>query len=92
VFVEFLIAFLPVFTFCLCLVQLGLLFTVRLVTEHAAVNAARAAAVAIGDEPQRYGNEPINQVRAGGKRYAAIRDSALISLSPLILDGTCRAP
>jgi TadE-like protein len=88
VFVEFLIAFLPVFIFFLCLVQLGLLFTVRLVTEHAALNAARAAAVVIGDEPQRYGNEPINQLRDGGKRYAAIRDSALISLSPLILDGT----
>ena len=44
VYVEFLIAFLPVYTMFLCLIQLGLLFTVRLVVDHAAENAARAAA------------------------------------------------
>lgn len=88
VFVEFLIAFIPVLTFFLCLLQLALLYAVRLVAEHAAINAARAAAVVIGDEPKRYSNEPINQLRVGGARYKAIRDAALISLAPLILDGT----
>ncbi len=43
VFVEFLIAFFPVYVFFLCLIQLTLLFSSRLVTEHAAVHAARAA-------------------------------------------------
>jgi len=88
VFVEFLIAFMPVLTFFLCLLQLALLYAVRLVAEHAAINAARAAAVVIGDDPKNYSNEPINQLRIGGARYKAVRDAALISLTPLILDGT----
>lgn len=88
VFVEFLIAFLPVFTFFLCLVQLSLLFTVKVVTEHAAVNAARAAAVVIGDDPKTYDNEAPNVLQPNGKRFEAVRDAALITLSPLILNGT----
>ncbi len=87
-YVEFLIAFLPVFTFFLCLVQLSLLFTVKVVTEHAAVNAARAAAVVIGDDPKTYSNEQKNVLAPNGKRFDAIRDAALITLSPLILNGT----
>jgi hypothetical protein len=90
VFVEFLIAFLPVFTFFLCLLQLGLLFAVRLVVEHAATNAARAAAVIIGDDPKRYGNQAMNKVekRDGNRRYVAIRDAVTLSVAPFILDGT----
>ena len=88
-FVEFLIAFLPVYVFFLCLVQLSLLFSVKLVTEHAAVNAARAAAVVIGDEPRRYGGERLHQVTDGrGERYKAIRNAAVLTLAPLILNGT----
>lgn len=90
-FVEFLIAFLPVFTFFLCLLQLALLFAVKLVTEHAAINAARAAAVIIGDEKKPYANEPINKLRIGGSRYSAIYGAALLTLSPFILDGTVEA-
>ena len=90
IFVEFLIAFLPVFTFFLCLLQLGLLFAVRLVVEHAATNGARAAAVIIGDDPKRYGNEALNKVekRSGNRRYGAIKDAVTLSVAPFILDGT----
>jgi hypothetical protein len=89
VFVEFLIAFLPVFTFFLCLVQLGLLFAVRLVTEHAATTGARAAAVVIGDDPKRYGNEPQNKIEPGkGKRYDAVYRAVLLTLAPFVMDGT----
>jgi hypothetical protein len=88
VFVEFLIAFLPVYTFFLCLIQLSLLFAVRLVTEHAAVDAARAAAVVIGDDPKRYNGEKINRLTVkGSARYEAVRDAALLSMAPLILNG-----
>jgi hypothetical protein len=88
VFVEFLIAFLPVYTFFLCLLQLALLFAVRLVTEHAAVDAARAAAVVIGDDPKRYNGEKINRLTVkGSARYQAVRDAALLSMAPLILNG-----
>jgi hypothetical protein len=88
VFVEFLIVFLPVFTFFLCLLQLALLFTVRLVTEHAALTAARSAAVIIGDEKQRYGNEPPNQLKIGGRREKAIENAVYLTLAGFILDGT----
>jgi len=88
VFVEFLIAFLPVYTFFLCFIQLALLFAVRLVTEHAAQNAARAAAVVIGDDPKRYNGEKINRLTVkDSARYDAVRDAALLTLSPLILNG-----
>jgi hypothetical protein len=89
VFVEFLIAFLPVHIFFLCVVQLSLLFVVKLVTEHAAINAARAAAVVLGDEPRRYGGERLHEVTEGhGQRYDAIRNAAVLTLAPLILNGT----
>jgi hypothetical protein len=88
VFVEFLIAFLPVYTFFLCFIQLALLFAVRLVTEHAAVDAARAAAVVIGDDPKRYNGEKINRLTVkGSARYEVVRDAALLSMAPLILNG-----
>lgn len=87
-FVEFLISFLPVYVFFLCLVQLALLFMVRLCTEHAAVNAARAAAVVIGDDPRRYAGEPKHRITSGrGRRHDSVLNAALLSLSPLILNG-----
>jgi len=61
---------------------------VRIGVEHAAVNAARTAAVVIGDDPKRYGGEPVNDLRAGGARAAAVRRSALLTLAAFIADGT----
>jgi len=88
VFVEFLIAFLPVYTFFLCLIQLSLLFSVRLLTEHAAVNAARAAAVVIAEPKGRYPDPAHRLTRKTSPRYKAIRNAAVLSLSPLILNGS----
>jgi len=87
IFVEFLIAFLPVQVFFLCLVQLAILFSVRLLTEHAAVNGARAAAVVIGDDRARYNNEPENRLPERGKRREDVRDAVLLTLAPMILNG-----
>jgi len=89
VFVEFLIAFLPVWVFFLCLIQLGLIFTVRLVTEHAALNGARALAVVGGDEDKRYpANEKKNKLIQGGQRMKAVRSAVILTFAPLILNGT----
>lgn len=89
VFVEFLIAFLPVYVFFLCVVQLGLVFTVRLVTEHAALNGARALAVVGGDdEKPNYTGEKPNTFVQGGKRMKAVRSAVLLTFAPLILNGT----
>jgi hypothetical protein len=90
VFVEFLIAFLPVYVFFLCVVQVGLIFSVRLVTEHAAINGARALAVVGGDEPKRY-SEKINEMSSSGKRRQAVRSAVLLSLAPLILNGVIQS-
>jgi hypothetical protein len=49
--VEFLIAFVPFFVLFLGGVQLALLASARIVVEHAAVSAARAAVLAIDDDP-----------------------------------------
>jgi hypothetical protein len=88
VFVEFLIAFLPLYTFFLCLIQLALLFVVRVVTEHAAMNAARAAAVVIATPRSREYRDAPNQIASRtSPRYKAVRNAALLSLSPLILNG-----
>lgn len=90
-FVEFLIAFLPVYIFFLCLVQLGLVFTARLVTEHAALNGARALAVVGGDEPKRYDDEKLNRLLHDGKRQRAVRSAVLLTMAPLILNGVVQS-
>ena len=89
VFVEFLICFLPVYVFFLCLIQLGVLFAARLLVEHAALSAARAAAVVIGDDPRRYGGEPLHRIDSErGRRQSSVRSAALLALAPLIANGT----
>jgi hypothetical protein len=88
VYVEFLIAFLPVLIFFLCLVQLVLLFSYRLIVEHAATNCARAAAVVVGDLPKTYDESQSDINHLTDKRKSAVHDAALISLAPLILDGS----
>lgn len=96
VYVEFLIAFLPVYVFFLGLIQIGLLFTARLITEHAATNAARAAAVVIGDDNDDvhdYGDEAKHKFDPednDAKRTKAVRNAAIISLMPLILNGVAQ--
>lgn len=81
VYVEFLIAFMPLFSFFLCLVQLAMLQTANLIVKHAAVVAARAAVVILPDDPDRYGGTTVN--RAEGTRRDKIVQAATIPLSTL---------
>ena len=57
VFVEFLIAFVPMWTFFLCVVQLALIAHADLIVKHAADSAARSAVVVLPDDPNEYGGE-----------------------------------
>jgi Flp pilus assembly protein TadG len=66
VYVEFLLVFLPVFLLFLCILELGFLYTGRLVAQHAATRAARAAVVILDDDPAFYGGEARNRVDANG--------------------------
>ena len=58
VFLEFLVAFVPVWTFALCIFQLALIGRANLMVKHSADAAARSAAVVLPDDPAEYGGEP----------------------------------
>jgi len=58
VFLEFLIAFVPLWTFFLCVVQLAFITQANLMVKHSADAAARSAVVVLPDDPNEYGGEP----------------------------------
>jgi hypothetical protein len=74
VYVEFLIAFLPLFCFFLALVQFMVLVMANIMTKHATELTARAAIVVIHDDPQYYGGAAVGQVT--GKRKEDIQTAA----------------
>jgi len=86
VFLEFLVAFVPVWTFFLCVVQLAFITHANLMVKHAADAAARSAVVVLPDDPNEYGGEPKMSVgrnpvtasdigRALGRVGSMLRDS-----------------
>ena len=58
VYVEFLVAFMPVFVMFLATTQLALLTAAKLVVQHAATSAARSAIVILEDDPERFDGAP----------------------------------
>lgn len=78
VMVEFLAAFLPLFIMFECLVQLAGLITAKLVVDHAAATAARAAVVVLSDNPKYYNDVKVDE--ATGKRRQDIESAAAIPL------------
>jgi hypothetical protein len=88
VMLEFLIAFVPIFTLFLGTVQLALLAAAQLVVQHAAICGARSASVVIDDDPRFYGaprNELERDEHVDGPRLAAIRRAVhapLIAIAP----------
>jgi hypothetical protein len=74
VYVEFLVAFLPVLVFFMSLVQLADLQAASVVVQHAAFMATRAAIVVLPDDPAHYGGAPVNQ--AVGRRRRDIERAA----------------
>jgi Flp pilus assembly protein TadG len=58
VFIEFLVAFVPVWSFFLCVVQLAFITQANLMVKHSVDSAARSAAVVLPDDPNEYGGEP----------------------------------
>ena len=83
VFLEFLITFVPIWTFSLCLFQLAMISQADLVVRHAADAAARSASVVLPDDPSEYGGEPVmsvdrNRVRHGALAAALGRASSVL--------------
>jgi hypothetical protein len=56
-YVEFLLAFMPIFTLFMGLLQIAVLYAARIATEHAAARGARSAAVVLDDDPAYYAGE-----------------------------------
>jgi hypothetical protein len=69
VYVEFLLAFPPVFLVFLGFCQFALIDAARLVVQHAATRAARAAVVVLEDDPAFYDNAPRGAVYIGRPAY-----------------------
>ncbi len=76
-YVEFLIAFIPVFLMFLGMIQAALLYAANLVVTHAANTAARAAVVVLPDDPSKYDGEAQNSVDFGA---TSSRDDPLNAL------------
>ena len=88
VYVELLIAIIPVLTLAMGIFQLTELYTAKVLVDHAAVSAARSAITVFADDPKFYGGEPANEERP--RRAAAVRTAALRAMAPFIMDGSLR--
>lgn len=67
-YVEFLLAFIPLFIMFLGMVQMALMYAGDLVVQHAATRAARAASVVVDDDPRFYDGAPRMRVDGGPSR------------------------
>lgn len=80
-YVEFLVAFLPLFIFVLAIWQLGRLFATKLLVDNAATAAARAAAVVIPQpDPQGVVDNTLTDDKTN-----TIKAAANIALAPAYL-------
>jgi hypothetical protein len=77
IYVEFLATFLPITIVFLGLAQSAGLYSAKLITAHAAVMGARAAAVVIPDDPKYYDSD-VGVI--SGKRKAAIEKAVGMTL------------
>lgn len=77
VYVEFLIAFLPLFLLFLALCQLALIGSAEAIVRHAAYSAIRCAIVTLEDDPDRFDNADRGSLTQG--RPAAVKDIAAVA-------------
>ena len=68
VYVEFLLAFPPLFLLFMAICQLSLAATAKLVVQHAATRAARSAIVVLEEDPERFGGTLRGQLSQGGEQ------------------------
>lgn len=88
-YVEFLLAFMPILTLFLGLVQILAVAHARVVVKHAAQRAARSAAVVLDDDPSFYGGEPRGE-HSGTRATSADLDGLLLHMESR--DGLGRLP
>ncbi|MDB4940626.1 MAG: hypothetical protein JWP97_160 [Labilithrix sp.] len=83
---EFLVTFTPLCLFFFSIWQEALMTTGQELTQHAALAAARSAAVVLTDDPKRYGGEAANTY--GTKRTDAVKAAAVRAMAPFVFDET----
>jgi len=80
----------PFFTFFLCLWQASIVYSTKLLVDHAAFAAARAGAVIVAENPNRVdpngGASSVNTLTTSRADY--VRTAAEIALASSIMDGT----
>ncbi len=79
-YVEFLIAFIPLFIMFLGMVQMSLMYAGDLVVQHAASRAARAAVVVLDDDPRYYDGAERRTVSSSGFSSSEEGLSAILSI------------
>jgi hypothetical protein len=76
VYVEFLLAFIPLFFMFLGMLQMGLLYGASLVVQHSSNVAVRAAMVVMDDDPQYYEDEARREVDTEASGVSSFVQSA----------------
>lgn len=76
VYVEFLLAFIPLFFMFLGMLQMGLLYGASLVVQHSANVAARAAIVVMDDDPQYYDDEARRELQTSASGMSSFINGA----------------
>lgn len=82
VYVEFLLAFMPVFMLFLATTQLSLLTAAKLVVQHAATSAVRSAVVILNDDPGELGEAPRGSLTEGDASSVTSAADLLAELEP----------
>jgi hypothetical protein len=94
VYVEFLVAFMPLFILFLAICQLALVASAKLVVGHAALAGARSAIVVLEEAPEEHGGAPRGTLWAGSSDSEAQVTRVLegVGLSVVDLGARARAP
>jgi hypothetical protein len=79
-YVEFLLAFIPLFIMFLGMVQMALMYAGDLVVQHAASRACRAAVVVLPDDPQYYDGQERYSVAETGMASTEDGLSAILAI------------
>ena len=72
VYIEFVLAFMPLLLMFLAICQVSMLTMGRLVVQHAALCGARAAIVVLEDDPKNYADAPRGNLKDGAPTRASI--------------------
>lgn len=83
---EFLVTFTPLCLFFFSIWQQALMSAGQELTQHAAIVAARSAAVVLPDDPSRYQGEAPNTF--GPRRTDAVKVAAIHAMAPYVFDET----